>query len=57
MQAARALGISFGDCASGESPFACSIDAPHAATAEEVELNAEFALDLADAAAEEALQP
>jgi 6-phosphofructokinase 1 len=55
VQAARALGISFGDCADSASPFFCRVEAPEAATAEEVELDAEFTLDLADAAAEEAL--
>lgn len=57
VQAARALGISFGDCASGSSPFSFQVEAPDAATAEEVELDAEFTLDLADAATEEALLP
>ena len=38
-----------------ESPFACRLEAPDAATASEVELDAEFTLDLADAATEEAL--
>ena len=55
VQAARALGISFGDCADSASPFFCRVETPEAATAEEVELDAEFTLDLADAAAEEAL--
>ena len=53
--AARALGISFGDRPADESPFALTVEAPEAATAEEVELDAEFTLDVADAAAEEAL--
>jgi hypothetical protein len=57
VQAARALGISFGDCAAGSSPFFFQVEAPEAATAEEVELDAEFTLDLADAATEEALLP
>jgi 6-phosphofructokinase len=56
VQAARALGISFGDCVGELSPFACHVEAPEAATAEEVEADAEFTLDLADAATEEALQ-
>jgi hypothetical protein len=55
VQAARALGISFGDCDAAASPFACRLDTPEAATAEEVALDAELALDLADAATEEAL--
>jgi 6-phosphofructokinase 1 len=57
VQAARALGISFGDCESGFSPFACFADASDAVTAHDVENNAEFTLDLAEAAAEEALEP
>jgi 6-phosphofructokinase 1 len=55
VQAARALGISFGDCEVAASPFACRMEAPEAATAEEVALDAELALDIAEAAAEEAL--
>ena len=57
VQAARALGISFGDCVAGLSPFACSVDSADVQTAEDVEMDAEFTLDLADAATEEALQP
>jgi 6-phosphofructokinase 1 len=56
VQAARALGISFGDCDRGESPFACHAAPLEAATAEEIEADADFVLDLAEAAAEEALQ-
>jgi ATP-dependent phosphofructokinase / diphosphate-dependent phosphofructokinase len=56
VQSARALGISFGDCEAGESPFLCSGKALPAATAEEVEEDADFILDLAEAAAEEALE-
>jgi 6-phosphofructokinase 1 len=56
VQAARALGICFGDCDTGQSPFAPLVAAPDAATADEVELDAEFALDMADAATEEALE-
>jgi 6-phosphofructokinase 1 len=56
VQAARALGISFGDCDAAASPFACHLEVPEAATAEEVALDAEFALDVAAAAAEEAMQ-
>ncbi len=55
VQAARALGISFGDCESGQSPFACRAELSDVATAEEVEADAEFVLDLAEAATEEAL--
>jgi hypothetical protein len=43
--------------AAGEIPFPCRIEPPEAATAQEVELNAELALDMADAATEEALLP
>jgi 6-phosphofructokinase 1 len=59
VQAARALGISFGDCESGFSPFACHAepDAADIASAHDVENDAEFTLDLAEAAAEEALEP
>lgn len=53
--AARALGVSFGDCPADESPFTASIESPEAATADEVELDAEFTLDIAEAATEEAL--
>jgi hypothetical protein len=42
---------------SDESPFSGRIEPPEAATAEEVELDAELALDIADAATEEALLP
>ncbi|HEX6963291.1 MAG TPA: ATP-dependent 6-phosphofructokinase, partial [Lacipirellula sp.] len=56
VQAARALGISFGDCETGHSPFACHVEVEDAATADDVELSAEFILDIAEAAAEEALQ-
>jgi phosphofructokinase-like protein len=56
VQAARALGISFGDCPADESPFGICVESPEAATASEVELDAEFTLDLAEAATEEALQ-
>ena len=71
VQSARALGISFGDCLANESPFAKRVaevqdseseselefvlEQSDAATAEEVEIDAEFTLDLAEAAAEEAL--
>jgi 6-phosphofructokinase 1 len=55
VQAARALGISFGDCDAGVSPFACHAAVDDAATAHDVENDAEFTLDLAEAAAEEAL--
>ena len=57
VQAARALGISFGDCEAGVSPFVSSVMADDVQTAEDVEMDAEFTLDLADAATEEALQP
>jgi hypothetical protein len=56
VQAARALGICFGDCDAGQSPFAACVAAPEAATADEVAIDAEFTLDLADAATEEALE-
>lgn len=57
VQAARALGISFGDCPADESPFAWKELATDedVATSDDVELDAEFTLDLAEAAAEEAL--
>jgi hypothetical protein len=58
--AARALGVSFGDPLSEASPFAqlCAIDAAQGddlTTAADVEADADFVLDLAEAAAEEAL--
>ena len=56
VQAARALGISFGDCPADESPFAwCEQAEDDVATSEDVEFDAEFTLDMAEAAAEEAL--
>ena len=55
VQAARALGVSFGDRPADESPFFISIDSPEAATAADVELDAEFTLDLAEAATDEML--
>jgi 6-phosphofructokinase 1 len=55
VQAARSLGISFGDRSADESPFGVHIESPEVATADDVELDAEFTLDLAEAAAEEAL--
>ena len=55
VQAARALGISFGDCPADESPFTLTVEAPEAANAQEVEVDAELALDMAEAATEEAL--
>ncbi len=53
VQAARALGICFGDAAECSSPFVCRIGS--VATSVDVELDAEFVLDMAEAAAEEAL--
>lgn len=55
VQAARAMGISFGDRASDGCPFGARIESVEVATADDVELDAEFTLDLAEAAAEEAL--
>ena len=55
VQAARAMGISFGDCPADENPFSMIVESPEAASADEVELDAEFTLDLAEAATEEAL--
>jgi 6-phosphofructokinase 1 len=56
VQSARALGISFGDCDVAQSPFACRREPSGAVTSHEVEVDAELALDMADAATEEALQ-
>ena len=53
VQAARALGICFGDAADSGSPFLARIG--NVATADDVEQDAEFVLDLAESAAEEAL--
>ncbi len=53
VQAARALGISFGDTAQAASPFVDRIG--KVTDCEDALLDAEFALDLAEAAAEEAL--
>ena len=55
VQAARALGISFGDHPADESPFASCAVQSDVAGAAEVELDAEFTLDVAEAATEEAL--
>lgn len=55
VQAARAMGISFGDSANGECPFGVRIETAEVANADDVELDAEFALDIAEAAAEEAM--
>jgi 6-phosphofructokinase 1 len=53
VQAARALGICFGDASELSSPFVARIGV--VVTAEDVEIDAVFALDMAEAAAEEAL--
>lgn len=56
IQAARALGISFGDCKADASPFAFKMpEAEDISSAHDVELDADFTLDMAEAAAEEAL--
>ncbi|MCA9231199.1 MAG: 6-phosphofructokinase [Planctomycetales bacterium] len=55
VQAARALGVSFGDQVAGERAFTIRAEPAEVSTAEEIELDAEFVLDLAEAAAEEAL--
>ncbi len=58
VQAARALGISFGDCPADESPFTAFAgirEFEEVDTADDVATDAEFVLDLAEAAAEEAL--
>jgi len=54
VQAARALGISFGDAAhEDKNPFVAHIG--NVATSDDVEHDAEFALEIAESAAEEAL--
>jgi len=53
VQAARALGICFGDAAEAASPFVARIGS--VATSRDVELDADFVLDMAESAAEEAL--
>ncbi len=55
VKSARALGVSFGDHPADESPFAFCIDPEEITTAQDVELDADFTIDLAEAAAEEAL--
>jgi len=55
VQAARALGVSFGDRPADDSPFALQIDTAEVANSDDVEVDAEFTLDIAEAAAEEAL--
>ena len=62
VQAARALGISFGDRSIDDSPFALPEGCPTPtqvaesfATASDVEQDAEFAIEMAEAGAEEAL--
>ncbi len=54
VQAARALGISFGDCPADGSPFAWN-EGDDITTSSDIEVDAEFTLDIAEAAAEEAL--
>jgi hypothetical protein len=53
VQAARALGICFGDASEGSSPFMARIG--QILHCNDVVLDAEFALDLAESATEEAL--
>ncbi len=53
VQAARALGVSFGDCKADESPFAFKTTAHVVPTAADVETDAEFTLDLTAEALEE----
>jgi len=53
VQAARALGISFGDADEPQSPFVVRIG--EVSTADDVAMDAAFALEMAEAAAEEAL--
>jgi ATP-dependent phosphofructokinase / diphosphate-dependent phosphofructokinase len=53
VQAARALGICFGDCEQAESPFLARIGI--VATSDDVEVDAVFALEMAESATEEAL--
>jgi 6-phosphofructokinase 1 len=53
VQAARALGISFGDAADSSSPFVAHCES--VTTSNNIEQDAEFVLDLAAAAADEAL--
>lgn len=63
VQAARALGISFGDCPADESPFEWKNElvnqllelGEEVCTSDDVEIDAEFTLDMAEAATEEAL--
>lgn len=59
VQAARALGISFGDIPADESPFVPWDDASHdedmVYNSDDVELDMEFTIELAEAATEEAL--
>jgi ATP-dependent phosphofructokinase / diphosphate-dependent phosphofructokinase len=55
VQAARALGIGFGDCPADVSPFAWHGEDDEPVTADEVALDAEFTLEMAEAATEEAL--
>ncbi|NOY41684.1 MAG: 6-phosphofructokinase [Planctomycetes bacterium] len=54
VQAARALGVSFGD-GRADDTFSFRLESAEVATADDVELDAEFTLDIAEAATEEAL--
>ncbi len=54
VQAARALGVSFGD-GRADDTFSFHLESAEIATSNDVELDAEFTLDIAEAAAEEAL--
>lgn len=55
VQAARALGVSFGDCKADESPFAYKAETAEITTATDIEVDADFTIDIAEAATEEAL--
>ena len=53
VQAARALGVSFGDCKANESPFAFKARVENVTSPADIELDADFTLDIAEAALEE----
>ena len=55
IQAARALGVSFGDGQAEDNPFTFSTEQAEFSSSEDVELDAELTLDLVEAATEEAL--
>jgi 6-phosphofructokinase 1 len=55
VQAARALGVSFGNCKADASPFASKAEPEELPTAADIQADANFTLDIAEAITEESL--